>query len=226
MSSSLLASIQVGMPQHIGTSDAAEPMDREWFSGFFKYPVTAPAWLSLTRLEGDGQADLKHHGGPEKAVLAYARSHYSVWQNELNLSDRLPFGAFGENFTIADLSEDSVCIGDTFSIGEAIIQVSQPRVPCWKIARRLRIDGIEVRVKETGRTGWYSRVLKEGYVQPGLRLTLLDRPCPEWTVAKANDVIHQRNKNAYDITNLARCELLAPEWKNILTARLKESDRG
>jgi MOSC domain-containing protein YiiM len=214
-----LVSIQVGMPQQLGNEDASDPMDRPWSTGFFKKPVEGPVWLGRTQLDGDGQADLKHHGGPEKAVLAYAEGHYPTWRNELSFPD-LPYGAFGENFTVTGFTEESVCIGDTYTIGEVIVQISQPRVPCWKISRRWRIEGLEARVKQTGRTGWYLRVLKEGDVDANQNLILLDRPFPEWSIARTNDIIHRRDTDPDAIAQLASCELLASNWRENLASRL------
>src|SRR5690606_31581999 len=100
----ILASIQVGLPRTLGMVDAADPMDRRWTTGFYKEPVPGPVYLGLTNLDGDGQGDTVHHGGPEKAVLAYSGDHYAAWRQELNLPD-LPPGAFGENFTVNGLTE-------------------------------------------------------------------------------------------------------------------------
>jgi MOSC domain-containing protein YiiM len=217
----VLVSIQVGMPHQLGKEGSPDPMDRAWSTGFFKEPVKGRSWLGKTNLDGDGQADLKHHGGPEKAVLAYSEGHYLTWRNELNFPN-LPYGAFGENLTIAGSREHSVCIGDTYAIGEVLVQVSQPRVPCWKIARRWRIEGLDIRVKETGRTGWYLRVLKEGYLEANQTLTLIDRPFPEWNIDRANDIIHRRNTDPDAIAQLASCELLASNWREILISRLEK----
>lgn len=95
-----IVSIQVGLPQTLGNKEATELMERSWTTGFFKKPVSGSVWVGKMNLEGDGQADLKHHGGPEKAVLAYAAENYPYWQKILEWSE-LPFGAFGENLTIA-----------------------------------------------------------------------------------------------------------------------------
>jgi MOSC domain-containing protein YiiM len=114
-------------------------------------------------------------GGVEKAVLAYAAEHYPSWRSPLNLPD-LSYGAFGENFTVANQTEPSICIGDIYDIGEAQVQASQPRQPCWKLSRRWRIRNLALQVQTTGQTGWYFRVLKEGIVAPGMELVLRDRP--------------------------------------------------
>src|ERR1700685_2382089 len=134
----MLHSIQVGLPKNYGLEHASDPHDKPWTTGFFKAPVDGPVFVGRTNLEGDAQADLINHGGVDKAVLAYSADHYPKWRRELELPD-MPSGAFGENLTIAGLSEESVCIGDTLRIGAVSFEVSQPRQPCWKLARRWRM---------------------------------------------------------------------------------------
>ena len=189
-----------------------------WSTGFYKKPVEGKVWLGKWNLSGDGQADLKSHGVPEKAVLAYSAEHYPVWCSEISCL-ALPYGAFGENFTVAGLTEKTVCIGDTYTVGEARLQVSQPRQPCWKISRRWRIRDLAERVKITGRTGWYFRVITEGYVECGLPVVLLDRPFPRWTVAHANEIMKHRRKDRHAAEELASCELLSVNWRKILSAK-------
>jgi MOSC domain-containing protein YiiM len=211
----LLASIQVALPQSYGREGADNPMDRPWQTGFFKQAVDEPRWLGRTNLDGDGQADLVNHGGPDKAVLCYAASHYPDWRAELGKPD-LPHGAFGENFTIDGLTEDVVCVGDTYRLGDALVQVSQPRQPCWKLAWRWRLKELTALVEQSGRTGWYIRVLEEGEVRPGLTLTLLDRPYPAWTVTRASRVMRTRRRDPVAAGELAACELLAESWREHL----------
>ena len=215
--SARILSIQVGMPARRGNSDAEDAMEREWYSGFIKEPVTGPVRLGLLNLEGDGQADLTHHGGVDKSVLAYPSSHYPLWERELELPG-IPFGGFGENFTVEGLEEDNVCIGDTFSIGDAVVQVSQPRQPCWKISRRWKIPDLTARVMKTGRTGWYFRVLKEGTVEAGQPLRLIERSFPEWTVARAMRVMVERKHRLPEAAELAECAALSPGWRAKLAA--------
>lgn len=226
MTAPLLASIQVSLPRSFGQEGAADPMDRPWTTGFFKEPVLGPVRLGLTNLEGDGQADRLHHGGPDKAVLAYSAEHYPLWRQSLN-QPALPFGAFGENFTVTGLTEADVCIGDTWLVGdEVVVQVSQPRQPCWKLARRWRIKSLALDVQQTGRTGWYFRVLSEGAVTAGMRLVLHDRPHPDWTVARANQVMHLEKRNIAAAQELAAIPLLSENWQATLSRRAtkQESD--
>ncbi|MGK7896799.1 MAG: MOSC domain-containing protein [Xenococcus sp. (in: cyanobacteria)] len=215
-------SIQVGLPQAFGVKGASNSMDRPWTTGFFKTPIAGEIWLGSTNLVGDGQADLKNHGGVEKAVLAYAAEHYSAWQKDLQLSD-FPYGAFGENLTIMDQTETSVCIGDIYNLGTAQIQISQPRQPCWKLSRRWRIRDLALKVQKNGRTGWYFRVLKEGNIEPNLPLILQERPYPQWTIARANEIMHHEPNNREDAAALAACPFLAPNWQQTLSRRANKS---
>src|SRR5262245_23305620 len=133
-----LVSIQTGMPKRYGR----EGSDKAFLSGINKSTVNGPIHLNILNLEGDAQADLKNHGGEFRAVLSYAVSHYPAWRAELDRPD-LPYGAFGENFTVSDLTEKNVCLGDIYEIGpEVIVQVSQPRLPCFKLARRWDIKNL------------------------------------------------------------------------------------
>ncbi|HYE74566.1 MAG TPA: MOSC domain-containing protein, partial [Blastocatellia bacterium] len=105
-----LLSIQVGMPQSLGSPKADDPINKPWVSGIYKNPIEGRVWLGKTNLAGDGQADLRVHGGPDKAVNVYPSEHYPHWLKELKI-ESAPFGSFGENFTTWGLSEESVCIG-------------------------------------------------------------------------------------------------------------------
>src|SRR5690625_4237435 len=154
--------IFTGKAKTMGDPNAKNPMEREWVSGIFKKATDDQLWLSKTGLDGDEQGDLKNHGGPEKAIFAYPIKHYKQWQKELDVD--IDVGGFGENFAVLEMDEFSVSIGDTFKVGDAIIQVTQPRQPCWKPARRYQIKDLALRIQNTGRTGWYYRVLQEGHV--------------------------------------------------------------
>lgn len=203
--------LQVGMPRTYGDPNATDPQERAWTSGIAKEPVDGPIWLSKTQLSGDGQADRVHHGGPEMAVLVYSAEHYPLWRAELGMPE-LPYGAFGENFTVSGLDEATVSIGDTFQVGEALVQVSQPRSPCWKLARRWGVPDLVARVQATGRSGWYLRVLQEGHVAPGQEMVRVDRPCPEWTVELVSRVAVA--PEAYgEASAIAACPLLSETWR-------------
>jgi MOSC domain-containing protein YiiM len=201
-----------------GRPEAEDPLDQPWRTGFFKSPVEGPVWLGATNLFGDGQANRRVHGGPDKAVLAYAAAHYPLWRQELGLAD-LPYGAFAENFTVAELDEDVVCVGDVFAVGEARVQVSQPRQPCSNIAHRWRIADLTERVEATGRSGWYLRVLMEGVVETGQPVELLERPSPNWTVSRATRTMHQRHTAPDEAAALAALPWLSEAWRSTLGRR-------
>jgi len=178
--------------------------------------------LGVVNLEGDGQADLAHHGGPDKAVLSYSAEHYAGWRQMLN-NPSLTHGAFGENFTVAGLTEADMCIGDTWLVGdEAVVQLSQPRQPCWKMARRWRLKSLALQVQQSGRTGWYFRVLREGIVAAGMPLALRERPHPEWTVERANRVMHGDVNDVAAAQELAAISLLSASWRKTLARRAIE----
>ncbi|MCM3570520.1 MOSC domain-containing protein [Neobacillus mesonae] len=215
----LLKSVFAGLPQTVGDKEALHLMDREWTSAIFKEQVHGPVWVSGTGLAGDGQADTKHHGGPEKAVFAYSYENYAYWQKKLGVSE-ITSGGMGENFVMEHVMEGGISIGDTFQIGEAIVQISQPRQPCWKPARRFRVKTLALLLQNTGRTGWYFRVLKEGHVEEGQIFTLIDRPFPQWTILKVNEMIHAKKPDLALMGELAGCELLAPKLRETLEKRI------
>ena len=216
--SGTLASIQVGVPKSYGYEDAADPHDLPWTTGFFKSRANGPVFVRFMNLEGDRQADLKHHGGVDKAVLAYSADHYPKWREELGMPE-MPHGAFGENLTIGGLSEESVCIGDHYRIGDATFEVSQPRQPCWKLARRWRMHNLTGIVVANGRTGWYFRVLQEGLIEAGMSVSLIERPNPEWTAARANQTLHQRGNDLALTLELAAVPRLSNAWVRELHER-------
>lgn len=219
MKETRILSIQAGLPITMNGSHATGPADKPWKTGIFKTPVCGPVWLGKLNLDGDAQADLSVHGGPHKAVNAYPSGHYPYWKETLHLPD-MPYGAFGENFTTSGLQEDEVCIGDIFQAGEALVQISQPRQPCWKIEQRWGIKDFGTRIKETGRTGWYFRVLQEGYVETGNPLVLMERSFPQWSVATAYLIMRNRRTNVIAARELARCPALSPRWQeNLVTAK-------
>ncbi len=214
----LLWSIQVGLPDQFPQEPVEGPGDQPWTTGIFKRTVAGPVQLHRLNLEGDGQADLVHHGGPDKAVCAYPSEHWFYWHGILP-PHQLTGGAFGENFTLQGLTEEDVCIGDIYSVGSAVVQVSQPRQPCWKLARRWHRKDLALQVEQTGFTGWYFRVLQEGLVETNAVLRLLERPCSEWTIATANHIMHHERHNPTAAEHLSRCPLLSASWQQTLRQR-------
>jgi MOSC domain-containing protein YiiM len=186
-----------------------------WTSGIDKRPITGRRRLEPLGLEGDAQADLKNHGGKDKAVCCYAADHYDGWRKTLGLdAAAFPFGAFGENFTIVGLPEDAVCIGDIYTVGTAHVQISQPRMPCYKLGRLWNLPDLPHTVKDSGKTGYYLRVLEPGDVGPGDPLTLIERPLPQWSVTRINDAMYVRKDDEALAYELGRLPLLAEAWRS------------
>jgi len=186
-----------------------------------KRPVDGPVALGPTGLAGDEVASTRVHGGPEKAVLAYAAAAYDAWRAEDgDRSDALTAGAFGENLLIAGLDEGTVCIGDSWSVRRggarepaAVLQVTQPRVPCGTPGRRWGRPGLRGRMGASGRTGWYLRVLRPGTLAAGDRLVLLARPHPEWTVLRAWRLAAAAARDAARCAALQALPELSADWK-------------
>lgn len=220
MNKPLVKKLFTGKVKQLGEPNAANRMDRPWETGMFKSEVTEQVWLCKTGLSGDEVADTKNHGGPEKAVFAYPSKHYEQWKSELKI-ETMDSGAMGENLAVLQMDESTVCIGDTYKFGEALIQVSQPRRPCWKPARRFKVLDLALRIQDSGRTGWYFRVLKEGYVEAGSQLELIERPYPQWTIAKCNEVMYIEKDHLQLAKELSSCELLAENWQQSFKQRLR-----
>ncbi|MCW1886177.1 MOSC domain-containing protein [Luteolibacter flavescens] len=204
---------------------SGEWWDKDWRTGFYKVAHEGPQWLGYLGFRGDEVADTRVHGGVDKAVCVYPSEHYAHW-NTIEDLEGLPTGAFGENLTTRGLVEEEVCIGDTFAIGTAIVQVSQPRQPCWKLARRWHVKDLAVQVERNGRTGFYFRVLRHGEVAAGDAFQLQERPHPEWTLARCNRIMHQREGGPDAARALAGCPALSASWKDGLwnRGRAKEAD--
>ena len=215
----------IGKARQIESTDSGEWWDKPWQTGFYKEPQSGPCWLGYEGFRSDEQADRRYHGGPEKAVCVYPAEHYPYWRETLALPE-LPHGAFGENLTLEGLPESAACIGDRFSLGGAEVQVSQPRQPCWKLARRWQVKDLAARAEKTGFTGHYFRVLRHGRVQPGDLLELIERPFPEWTIERCNHVMHHAKDDYNAARALAECPLLSSPWKDSLWLRAEKEAAG
>ncbi len=216
-----ILSIQAGMPKTYNSPLAFEDgQDRSWESGIFKYEIKGPIHLGETNLIGDGQADLVHHGGPDRALLIYTADHYPAWNERFGRT--LEFGSFGENFTVKGTDEREVCIGDIWSSDDIEIEISQPRLPCFKLARRLNTPGLNIEVVKNRKGGWYTRVLRQGYVERGQRLRLIARPNPTWNIDRAFHLYMTEKKNHEVLRELHDLPQLSTLWRDSLAKRLKE----
>ena len=217
-----IASIQVGRPEQFSAPGEAK---KTWTSAIIKRPVDRPIRVDENGLEGDEQADKEHHGGRDKAVLAYCAEHYQTWNTEYP-DYGFAYGGFGENLTVNALDESKICVGDRFQVGQCLLEVSQPRQPCWKLSKRWNFPRLSVLVQQNGRCGWYLRVLTPGHVEPGAAVELDARPFPQFTIAWAHTVMHSAEKNVEDDQLLAACPALSDSWKSTLTKRAHRQRSG
>ncbi len=208
-----VASIQVGKVVTEGDPRARGITQKRWTSAFDKRPVDGAVALGSLGMEGDQVADPVHHGGVDKAILCYAVTHYAHWKTEHPDLAMRP-GGMGENLTIEGQDETTVCVGDRYKVGPCEFQVSQPRQPCWKIARRWGVKSLTREVAQTGRTGWYVRVIQGGKISTGDPIELRERPHPTWSIARANDILLGREVGAEAVIELMNLAELAQAYKD------------
>jgi MOSC domain-containing protein YiiM len=197
---------------------------KQVLTGINKIPIgEEKIYLSKTNLTGDGQGDLIHHGGPDKALCVYSYNHYPYWEEQL--SRKLDYGSFGENITVKGMEEDKVCIGDLFSFGEAIVQVSQPRKPCHKLAKKHGLNQLPQAVIETGYTGFYLRVIQEGEVSVMDSLELLEKHPEGLTISFVNNMVYNPSKDRDILRKIVSVEELSEGWKSSFKKMLKDIDK-
>ena len=184
---------------------------KELTTGICKTPVAGPCLLTKQGFEGDGVGDLKYHGGIDKAVCVYSIDHYPYWEKTLGIT--LPQAAFGENLSVSGMLEDGVCIGDLYRIGTAEVQVSQPRQPCKTLAARYGREDFVKLVVDSGRTGFYFKVIVEGRVRTGDAVTLIERDARGVSVAFANQIYHHDRKNREGIAKVLAVPALSESWQ-------------
>ncbi|SRR5579883_77512 len=174
-------------------------------------------------LEGDEQADLQSHGGPEKAVYAYAGAHFPGWAAHF---PRLAFtgGAMGENLTIAGLTETDICAGDVHLIGTALLQVCQPRQPCFKLDLLHGDAQLSNRMIRSFQSGWYYRVLEPGALAAGDAVILQDRPNPDFPFLRLVEIVYRKQGARADLARMAQMAGLASQWRAWAERKLKTDD--
>lgn len=190
-------------------------------SGIDKRPVAGPWRISRLGLAGDAQGDLRHHGGPEKAIHQYPFEHYPAWEAEIGPHPLLAApGAFGENLSGQGWTEEAMCIGDVVRFGSALLQLSQGRQPCFKLNLRFGRADIARAVQATGRTGWYWRVLEEGDAQEGDALVIVDRPQPAWPLLRLITLLYRATGDRDGLAAMASLPELAHGWRALAERRL------
>lgn len=213
-----IKNLSIGLPKKMKVGQ-----NEEVVSAIRKQAVEV-AFLTKDGFRGDGVADLKHHGGPDRAVCFYPFEHYSLWESEFLTAFELP--TFGENLTVTDMEEKNVCIGDIYSIGDAVIQITQGRIPCSTITKRTNNPYLLKLLVQTGFTGYLGRVLQEGIVRKDSIISLEERNSNEVSIFEANEVYFKRPRDVEGIQKILSVEELADEWKVMLTKRLQTINPG
>lgn len=213
-----LISVNTGLPREVTWHG------RSVTTGIFKQPVEGRIALRKLNLDGDRQADLAVHGGEYKAVYCYPLRHYEYWKTEFPQRE-LPMGMFGENFTVDDFWEESVHLGDRFSVGSAEVVVTQPRLPCYKLGIRFENDDMVKRFLASRRTGFYLAVCREGKVGAGDEMSLINQDPEGISAAEITRLYVEKRYSAADVTRLQRAlgvAALPASWKQYFHKRLAQ----
>lgn len=190
-------------------------------TGIYKTPQDGKVWLSKINLAGDGQADLSVHGGEFQAVYSYPVEHYAYWQKILN-KPALPYGTFGENFTVSGLLEDEVYVGDVFSVGSAVIQATMPRIPCFKFGHKIGKPDILPMFLNSGRSGFYHKVIEAGNVGAGDAIVRIDRPAQSISIRMALGLQKLEEGDANMLEYALQIKQLPPLLRNTYQQRLQQ----
>jgi MOSC domain-containing protein YiiM len=201
-----IISIQTGRAAPLGPDGVS--------SAIVKSARNGAVAVGLLGLVGDEQADLSVHGGPEKAVYGYAASHYPDWARQFPvLAKNFTGGAMGENLTIAGMEEANICVGDIHAIGSALLQICQPRQPCFKFALRHANNRLPKAMVKSGHSGWYYRVLQTGAITAGDAVDLHERPNPDFPFARLVEIIYHGQATPAELTRMADMQGLAGQWR-------------
>jgi MOSC domain-containing protein YiiM len=214
-----IVSVNVGLPQEIVWRSAVAT------SGIVKSPVAGPVNVRRLNLDGDRQADLSVHGGPQKAVYGYPSEHYPEWRAELPEAT-LSWGAFGENLTTEGVSEETLYIGDRLRIGTAVLMVTQPRTPCYKLQMHFQREDIIKRMLRSGRSGCYFSVEEEGRLEAGSAIEFVDRDEEKVSVADINRIYAGEKPSREMLERILRLKALPEGWKEYLGRRASARGSG
>jgi MOSC domain-containing protein YiiM len=213
-----LMSVNVALPRTVAWKG------RTVLTGIFKTPTHGRVRVRTLNLEGDRQADLSVHGGPDKAIYVYPSEHYDYWRGEFPDME-LPWGMFGENFTTIGLLEGAVNIGDTLRIGSAMAMVTQPRVPCYKLAAKFGREDIVKRFLASGRSGFYLKVMQEGEVGAGDAIELMSRDGHAVTVEDVANLYRDGPDQVSLLQRVVQVEALPENWRDHFQQQMDQLQR-
>jgi MOSC domain-containing protein YiiM len=209
-------SINVGRPRLIRWQG------QTYSTGIFKQPIAGRVMLRRTNLDGDRQADLSAHGGPDKAVYGYPSEHYPYWRNVLSTRD-LAWGSFGENLTMEGMLETEVSVGDRFRLGSAIVMVKTPRIPCLKLAARFNRSTMIKEFLHSGYSGLYFSVVEEGEIGAGDQFQFLGGETPTLSIAEINRLYVSPPSDVELLKRATQVKSLPASWRDHFQAKLKDA---
>ena len=213
-----LLSVNVSLPKEVQNNG------KTMTTGIFKEPVKKRVMLRTMNLDGDGQADLVGHGGIYKAVYVYSIENYEYWKSELSRND-FTYGQFGENFTVEGMLEDEIHIGDVFRVGGALVEVTQPRVPCAKLGFKMGMAKFPKLFLQNSRVGFYLRVLEEGEVGAGDVIERVKVDAERMTVREINHLLYFDQKNLEGAKKALRIRALSPGWRGSFKERSAKNSK-
>lgn len=214
-----LLSVNVGMPKDVAWQG------KTVHTGVWKAPVAGPCMVRRLNIDGDGQGDLAGHGGEHRAVLVYQQDSYRFWQTRLGRSD-LSFGQFGENFTVDGLADADVCIGDRYRIGNALFEVTQPRVTCYRVGIRMNEPQMAALLVKENRPGFYLRVLEEGEVAAGDEIVRVATGAEGMSVAEIDALLYKPGHPRAQLERAMRIPALSEGWRQSIAALLDQARAG
>jgi len=212
-----LLSVNVGLPQDVTWKG------RTVHTAVWKRPVAGPRMVRRLNIDGDGQGDLAGHGGEHRAVFVYQIEAYQYWQAQLSRDD-FTYGQFGENFTVQGLADDQVCIGDRYRIGEAVFEVTQPRVTCYRVGIRMGDPRVPALLVSHHRPGFYFRVLREGTVQAGDEIVQVAAGPEGMTVAEVDGLLYLPGHSREQVARALRIPALPAGWRNSFQSMLGQGE--
>ena len=214
-----LLSVNVGMPRDVTWQG------RTVHTAVWKKPVAGPRMVRRLNIDGDGQGDLAGHGGEQRAVFVYQIESYRYWQDQLGRDD-FTYGQFGENFTVQGLADDQVCIGDRYQIGDAVFEVTQPRVTCFRVGIRMDDPQMPALLVSRHRPGFYFRVLTEGAVQAGQEIIKVASGPEAMTVAEMDALLYLPGHPRQQVLRALRIPALSAGWKASFQEMLDQSGQA
>lgn len=233
----ILASLHTGKMKPLSTRNLSSLLGSlSISSGIDKVPRTGSVFVSYSGLTDD-EHDLTFHGGPDKAVHQYCSDHYPLWQllyPDPEIAARFTPGGFGENLVASGMNESNVCVGDKVRIGfgtnsepnprdeSVLLEVCLPRQPCFKLNQRFGLKNFAPKTHELARTGWYYRVLKEGWIEQGMEISVVERPWPRWTIERLHHYIHKEKENWIVMEELVRVKEMGLECRGVFEKRLSK----